>query len=344
MMRAPQIPNAGGATGGHVPVMLAEVMAALAPHDGGIYVDGTFGAGGYTRAILDSCDCTVWAIDRDPDAIARAETLAAGYRGRLNPVHGRFGAMDALLAERGVGAVDGVTLDLGVSSPQIDEAERGFSFRADGPLDMRMERSGASAADVVNTASEETLADILYVYGEERRARAIARAIVRARAEAAITRTGELVAVVHRAIGPRVGPKGGQIDSATRTFQALRIHVNDELGELESGLAAAERLLAPDGRLAVVSFHSLEDRAVKSFLSLRAGSSARPSRHQPSLSSRGTTRAAAPPFSLPNRKAARPSDAESDANPRARSARLRAAIRTDAPPLPMARTDRSEHS
>jgi 16S rRNA (cytosine1402-N4)-methyltransferase len=323
-------------SGGHVPVMLAEVMKALAPRDGGIYVDGTFGAGGYTRAILDSCDCTVWAIDRDPDAIARANALAAAYRGRLHSVHGRFGAMESLLAERGVTMVDGVALDLGVSSPQIDEAARGFSFRADGPLDMRMGKTGASAADVVNTADEETLADILYIYGEERRARAIARAIVRARAEKAIARTDELVAVVHRAIGPRVGPKGARIDSATRTFQALRIHVNDELGELESGLADAERLLAPDGRLVVVSFHSLEDRTVKSFLSLRVGSSARPSRHQPSLSSRGTTRAAAPPFSLLTRKAARPSEAECAANPRARSARMRAAIRTGAPPIPTA--------
>jgi 16S rRNA (cytosine1402-N4)-methyltransferase len=324
--------------------MLAEVMAALAPHTGGIYVDGTFGAGGYTRAILESCDCTVWAIDRDPDAIARAEAMATEYRGRLTPVHGRFGAMDALLAARGVQAVDGVALDLGVSSPQLDEAERGFSFRFDGPLDMRMERNGPSAADVVNTADEETLADILYIYGEERRARPIARAIVRARAEAPITRTGELVAIVHRAIGPRTGPKGGQIDSATRTFQALRIHVNDELGEVEHGLAAAERLLAPGGRLAVVSFHSLEDRAVKSFFSLRAGSSARPSRHQPSLSSRGTTRAAAPSFTLPVRKAVRPTESECAANPRARSARLRAAVRTNAPPMPPVHSDdRSAH-
>ncbi|MGE5540335.1 MAG: 16S rRNA (cytosine(1402)-N(4))-methyltransferase RsmH [Gemmatimonas sp.] len=325
MIRAPQ-----ALPGGHVPVLLAEVMAALSPRDGGIYVDGTFGAGGYSRAILDSCDCTVWAIDRDPDAIRRAEALARDYDGRLHPVLGRFGDMDRLLADHGVTAVDGVTLDLGVSSPQLDEADRGFSFRADGPLDMRMEKSGASAADVVNTAEESELADILYVYGEERRARAIARAIGRARAEEPITRTQQLVAVVHRAIGPR----SGDVDSATRTFQALRIHVNDEMGELERGLAAAERILAPGGRLAVVSFHSLEDRTVKSFLSLRAGSSARPSRHQPSLSSRGTTRVAAPPFSLLVRKAVRPSDDECARNPRSRSARLRAAARTDAPPFP----------
>jgi 16S rRNA (cytosine1402-N4)-methyltransferase len=320
--------------GGHVPVLLPEVMAALQPRDGGIYVDGTFGAGGYTHAILESCDCTVWAIDRDPDAIGRAERMAAGYRGRLHPVEGRFGAMDALLAERGVDTVDGVALDFGVSSPQIDEPARGFSFRADGPLDMRMEKSGVSAADVVNGADETTLADILYDFGEERRARTVARAVVRARSEKPITRTEELVAVVHRAIGSRSGPKGLQIDSATRTFQALRIYVNDELGEIERGLHAAERILAPEGRFVVVSFHSLEDRTVKSFFSLRAGSSARPSRHQPSLSSRGTTRAAAPTFSLLTRKAVRPSEAEGRINPRARSARLRAAVRTDAPPFP----------
>ncbi|HTI88004.1 MAG TPA: 16S rRNA (cytosine(1402)-N(4))-methyltransferase RsmH [Alphaproteobacteria bacterium] len=326
MTRAPQT-----LPGGHVPVLLPEVMAALSPRDGGIYVDGTFGAGGYTRAILESCHCTVWAIDRDPDAIRRAESMARDFDGRLHPLQGRFGDMDRLLAERGVSAVDGVALDVGVSSPQLDEAERGFSFRVDGPLDMRMEQAGASAADIVNTADEAMLADILHHYGEERRARAIARAITRARAESPITRTQQLVAVVHRAIGPR----SGEVDSATRTFQALRIHVNDELGELERGLSAAERLLAPGGRLAVVSFHSLEDRTVKSFLSLRAGSSARPSRHQPSLSSRGTTREAAPPFSLLGRKPVRPTDEECARNPRARSARLRAAIRTDAPPVPL---------
>lgn len=323
--------------GGHVPVLLAEAMAALAPRNGGIYIDGTFGAGGYTRAILDSCDCTVWAIDRDPDAIARAERMAGGYGGRLHPVEGRFGAMDHLLAARGIKAVDGVTLDLGVSSPQIDEPSRGFSFRAEGPLDMRMEKRGASAADVVNNADEETLANILYEFGEERRSRAVARAIVRARAEKPITRTEELAAIVHRAIGP----KTGDVDSATRTFQALRIYVNDEIGEIETGLAAAERVLMPDGRLVVVSFHSLEDRTVKSFLSLRAGSSARPSRHQPSLSSRGTTRAAAPTFSLRTRKAVRPSEGECASNPRARSARLRAAVRTAAPPMSQSEGARS---
>ena len=315
--------------GGHVPVMLVEVMNALSPRNGGIYVDGTFGAGGYTRAILDSCDCTVWAIDRDPDAIERAKDLANSYRGRLHPIQGRFGAMDRLLSEHGVTMVDGVALDLGVSSQQIDQPERGFSFRGDGPLDMRMEKTGLSAADVINTADEATLADIFYIYGEERRSRAVARAIVRARTEKAISRTSELVSIIHRAIGPRTG----EVDSATRTFQALRIHINDEMGEIENGLKAAERLLAPDGRLVVVSFHSLEDRTVKSFFSLRAGSSARPSRHQPSLSSRGTTRAAAPPFSLLTRKTVRPSAAECDVNPRARSARMRAGARTDAPPF-----------
>jgi 16S rRNA (cytosine1402-N4)-methyltransferase len=320
------------ARGGHVPVLLAEVMQALSPRDGGIYVDGTFGAGGYTRAILEACDCTVWGIDRDPDAIDRATAMATAYNGKLRPLQGRFGDMDTLLNEHGVAKVDGVTLDLGVSSPQIDEAARGFSFRADGPLDMRMEKNGESAADIVNTTDEETLADILYIYGEERRSRAVARAIVKARTEKAITRTAELVSIVHSAIGSRVGPKGNQIDSATRTFQALRIRVNDEIGEIERGLKAAERLLAPDGRLVVVSFHSLEDRTVKSFFSLRAGSSARPSRHQPSLSSRGTTQAA-PPFSLLTKKTIRPSDAECAVNPRARSARMRAGLRSDGPVL-----------
>jgi 16S rRNA (cytosine1402-N4)-methyltransferase len=318
------------ARGGHVPVLLAEVMQALSPRDGGIYVDGTFGAGGYTRAILEACDCTVWAIDRDPDAIERANAMASAFDGKLHPVQGRFGDMDTLLNARGIAKVDGVAFDFGVSSPQIDEAERGFSFRFDGPLDMRMEKNGESAADIVNTVDEKTLADILYIYGEERRSRAVARAIVKARADKAITRTAELVSIVHGAIGPRVGPKGSQIDSATRTFQALRIRVNDEIGEIERGLAAAERLLAPDGRLVVVSFHSLEDRTVKSFFSLRAGSSARPSRHQPSLSSRGTT-PAAPPFSLLSKKAIRPSDTECATNPRARSARLRAGVRNDSP-------------
>ncbi len=321
---------------GHAPVMLAEVLAALAPAPGGVYVDGTFGGGGYTRALLDAADCAVWAIDRDADAVARGAALAALYPGRLTVLAGRFGEMEGLLARHGIDKVDGVVLDLGVSSFQLDDPARGFSFQADGPLDMRMGGDGPSATDAVNLLSEQALADIIHGYGEERFARTIARRIVAARAEAPIATTGALAGIVRRAVRSRVKEgraRGGReaIDPATRTFQALRIHVNDELGEIERGLAAAERLLKPGGRLVVVAFHSLEDRSVKSFLSGRCGSRARPSRHQPSLSSRGTTREAAPTFHLLRSGALKASAAEVAANPRARSARLRAAVRTDAP-------------
>lgn len=316
----------------HVPVMLSEVLDALAPRNGEVYLDGTFGGGGYTRAILDAADCTVWAVDRDPEAIERGRALEREYAGRLTVLAGRFGEMDRLLAARGINHVDGVVLDLGVSSFQIDDAARGFSFQADGPLDMRMGEDGRSAADVVNSMSEEDLADIIYEYGEERFARSVARAIARARAEAPIRTTGALADIVRRAVrGRRPGSARDKIDPATRTFQALRIHVNDELGEINRGLAAAERILRPGGRLVVVAFHSLEDRSVKSFFSVRCGSRARPSRHQPSLSSRGTVNEAAPTFHLLHRGAVKPRAAEADANPRARSARLRAATRTDAP-------------
>ncbi len=312
----------------HIPVMLAEVVAALAPRDGALYVDGTFGAGGYARAILDAADCRVVGIDRDPAAVARGRALEADYPGRLSVVQGRFGTMDRILAERGTGPADGVALDLGVSSPQLDEAERGFSFRFDGPLDMRMGPDGPTAADVVNTASESDLADIVHRLGEERFARRVARAIVAARAEAPILRTGRLADVV-RAVVPK--SRDG-IDPATRTFQALRLFVNDELGELARGLAAAERALAPGGRLAVVSFHSLEDRAVKAFLKERAEAPPAPSRHAPPVAQP----ARAPSFRLLHRKPAAPSAAELANNPRARSARLRAAERTTAPPFPAA--------
>ncbi len=325
---------------GHTPVLLNEVLAALAPKDGEIFVDGTFGAGGYSRALLDSCDCHVYGIDRDPRARAAAEALKARYGERLTFIPGRFGDMQALLEAVGVSAIDGVALDLGVSSMQIDDPARGFSFREDGPLDMRMSGAeggdGPSAADVVNSADEETLADIIYNYGEERFSRAIARAIVAARAEAPITRTGALADIVRGAVRRRQGGKGRRatetIDPATRTFQALRIHVNDELGELDRGLEAAETLLRPAGRLAIVSFHSLEDRRVKSFLAARCGTSARPSRHSPSLHARGIARGAVPSFRLLTRKAVKPSAEETARNPRARSARLRAAVRTEAPP------------
>ncbi|MBP2315281.1 16S rRNA (cytosine(1402)-N(4))-methyltransferase RsmH [Azospirillum soli] len=311
----------------HVPVLLNEVVAALAPRDGGVYVDGTFGAGGYTRAILEAANCRVWGIDRDPQAIERGRQLAAAYPGRLEIVEGRFGDMGSLLAARGVESVDGVALDIGVSSPQIDEPERGFSFRFDGPLDMRMGRDGPTAADVVNTAEQDELADIIFHYGEERMARRVARAIVAARKDAPIERTRQLAEIV-RSVVPK--GKGDAIDPATRTFQALRIHVNDELGELRRGLAAAESLLKPGGRLAVVSFHSLEDREVKTFLKERSSPPPSPSRHAPTA----PADARAPSFRLLSRKPIGPTEAEASSNPRARSARLRAAERTAAPTFP----------
>lgn len=331
---------------GHTPVLLNEVLAALAPRDGEIFVDGTFGAGGYSRALLDSCDCRVYGIDRDPRARAAADALQARYGERLTFIPGRFGDMQALLESVGVPAVDGVALDLGVSSMQIDDPSRGFSFREDGPLDMRMEGTassdGPSAADLVNSADEEDLADIIYNYGDERFSRAIARAIVAARATAPIVRTGALADIVRGAVRRRAGKPRAQetIDPATRTFQALRIHVNDELGELDRGLAAAETLLRPAGRLAVVSFQSLEDHRVKSFLAARCGTSARPSRHSPSLHARGIARGAVPSFRLLTRKPVKPTAEETARNPRARSARLRAAARTEAPPYQVARDQR----
>ena len=301
----------------HIPVLLAEVVDALQPRDGGRYVDGTFGAGGYTTAMLDRADCRVIAIDRDPDAIAAGQALAERYAPRLRLIEGRFGDMVELLSAEGVEDVDGVALDLGVSSMQFDQAERGFSFRASGPLDMRMEKNGLSAADLVNDADESQLADIIFRYGEERRSRRVARAIVEARKQKRIETTGELAEIVRRAVGPQGRDES---DPATRTFQALRIAVNDELGELERGLAAAEQVLAPGGRLAVVSFHSLEDRQVKEFVRSRAGRTPGPSRHAPP---RGE--AAAPALRDLSRKPVTPSAAEIAANPRARSARLRVA-------------------
>jgi 16S rRNA (cytosine1402-N4)-methyltransferase len=314
-----------GAPSRHQPVMRREVIAALSPRDGAVYVDGTFGAGGYTTGLLDAANCRVWGIDRDPQAIARGRELAKTYAGRLELVAGRFGEMDRLLGIRDVAGVDGVALDLGVSSPQLDDAERGFSFRFDGPLDMRMGGDGPTAADAVNSLSEAELAEILFRYGEERQARRVARAIVVRRAEKPITRTLELAGIVRRV----VHAPGDAIDPATRTFQALRIWVNDELAELDSGLAAAERLLVPGGRLAVVSFHSLEDRRVKSFLKTRSGKTGSGSRHLPSaLGSRATRK---PSFKLLGNRALRPEADELAANPRARSARLRTAERTAAP-------------
>ncbi len=305
----------------HIPVMLPEVLHALAPRDGAIYMDGTFGGGGYSAAILGAASCTLWAIDRDPAAIARGAALAARHPGRLHLLEGRFGDMIDLLTARGVRQLDGVVLDVGVSSFQIDDPARGFSFRSDGPLDMRMGAHGPTAADLVNTLDEDDLADTLYQLGEERLSRRIARAIVIARAEAPITTTQQLANVI-RAVVPK--DKSG-IDPATRSFQALRIRVNDELGEIERALAAAAGLLAPGGRLVVVSFHSLEDRLVKRFMQDAAGQTPAPSRHDP----RGLTARPAPQFRLLTRGAQRPSATELAVNPRARSARLRALARLD---------------
>jgi 16S rRNA (cytosine1402-N4)-methyltransferase len=301
----------------HVPVLAREVVDALRPRDGGRYVDGTFGAGGYSSAVLDRARCQVIALDRDPDAIAAGQVLAERYAPRLRLIEGRFGDMAELLSAEGVDEVDGVALDLGVSSMQFDQADRGFSFRASGPLDMRMERSGPSAADLVNEADEAELADIIWRYGEERKSRRVARAIVEARRQKPIETTGELAEIVRRAVGPQGRDES---DPATRTFQALRIAVNDELGELERGLVAAEQVLAPGGRLAVVSFHSLEDRAVKQFVRARAGRLPAPSRHAPP---RAQDRAAT--LSDLTRKPVLPSAGEIAKNPRARSARLRVA-------------------
>jgi 16S rRNA (cytosine1402-N4)-methyltransferase len=307
----------------HKPVLLAEVIEALLPaghdHDGAIFVDGTFGAGGYTRALLDAANCTVFAIDRDPDAIKGAAPLIERYADRLHVIQGRFGDLARLLAERGVDAVNGITFDFGVSSMQLDQAARGFSFRFSGPLDMRMEQAGPSAAELVNAMAERPLADLIFTFGEERQARRIARAIVAARDLAPIETTDRLAEIVRRAIGGKPNPKA--IDPATRTFQALRIAVNDELGEIDRGLAAAEQLLAPGGRLAVVSFHSLEDRRVKQYLRDRAGAAPKGSRHLP-ITAQDETK---PVFRLIAAGGITASEAELADNPRSRSARLRVA-------------------
>ncbi len=319
---------------GHIPAMLEEVMTALQPRDDAIYVDGTFGGGGYAAALLSRAHCTVYGIDRDRAAIARGRALLERFEGRLTLIHGRFSDMDALLAKRGVTKADGVALDLGVSSFQLDDSARGFAFGHDGPLDMRMDANeGKSAAELINTLAEGALADILKRYGEEKRARSLARAIVASRP---IGRTRELAELVER----HLGRGAGRIHPATRTFQALRIAVNDELLELEEGLAAAERVLSPKGRLAVVSFHSLEDRIVKRFLSERTGRAARGSRHAPSRELRNE-----PSFRNLGKTPARPGADEVKANPRARSARLRVAERTTAPVWhPSTEVPKGEHA
>jgi 16S rRNA (cytosine1402-N4)-methyltransferase len=305
----------------HIPVMLREVMAQLAPRPDGVYLDGTFGGGGYAAAIL-ATGCTLFAIDRDPDAIARGAALALRHPGKLHLIQGGFGEMLALLATRGVTRLDGVVLDLGMSSFQIDDAQRGFSFRHDGPLDMRMGRDGPTAADLVMQLGEAELADTLYEFGEERLSRRIARAIVAARQLAAITTTQQLAEII-RAVVPK--DKSG-IDPATRSFQALRIRVNDELGQIERALAQASELLAPLGRLVVVSFHSLEDRLVKRFMTEASGRTPGPSRFDP----RGLLAREAAAFKLLTPRPLRPGDDEAAANPRARSAKLRAMQRLDA--------------
>jgi 16S rRNA (cytosine1402-N4)-methyltransferase len=316
----------GARTAGHVPVLLAEMLAALAPHQGGRYLDATFGGGGYAAAILQSAACTLWAIDRDPDAIARGAVLAARFPGRLHLLEGCFGDMLALLQQAGVASLDGVVLDLGVSSYQLDQPARGFSFRTEGPLDMRMGRDGPTAADLVNTLPERELADVLFQLGEERASRRIAHAIVAARAEAPIETTARLAAII-RGVLP---PDRSGIDPATRSFQALRIRVNDELGEIERALHAAAQLLAPGGRLVVVAFHSLEDRIVKRFMTDAAGRAPSPSRHDP----RGLLARDRAQFRLLTPRAVRPGASETAANPRARSARLRALERLSADESP----------
>ena len=302
----------------HIPVLRDEVIAALAITSGETHVDGTFGAGGYSAAML-AAGANVHGFDQDPDAIDDGQDLVEEHIGNLTLHHRRYSEMAEVLAGQ---EIDGVALDIGVSSMQLDQVERGFSFRTDGPLDMRMAQQGMSAADFLNEASEEEIADVIYRYGEERRSRRIAKAIVAARP---LTRTIELAQVVRKALGHRPGDKK---DPATRTFQAIRIHINRELGELEDGLEAAEKLLQSGGRLAVVTFHSLEDRIVKNFLRDRSGQRSSVSRHLPQISEKRP----APTFHKPA-KAVRPAVAEQAHNPRARSATLRSAVRTDAPPV-----------
>ena len=303
----------------HIPVLLNEVVESIAPKDGGVYVDGTFGAGGYTRAVLDAADCTVYAIDRDPDAIREGQKLVDAYKGRLHLLHGTFGEMAELVRGEGVDFVDGVMLDIGVSSMQIDRAERGFSFQKDGALDMRMSQNGLSAADVLNTFGEREIADIIYKYGEERFSRRIAAAVVEQRKTAPFKTTLEFADLIRRT----VPHKREDIDPATRSFQALRIYVNDELGQLESGLSAAHNLLKAGGRMAVVSFHSLEDRIVKTFMQEKSGKTANPSRYMPVVEKQAATLKAI------TKKPILPTESETKFNPRARSARLRVAEKAE---------------
>ncbi len=314
---------AGGPTR-HIPVMLPEVMAAMAPAAGEIYIDGTFGAGGYARGLLEKANCRVLGLDRDARAIADGQSLVKEYYPRLILKQGEFSDLEHFAADEGYGHVDGITLDIGVSSMQIDDPERGFSFQNDGPLDMRMGTGGPSAADVINQVGEDDLANIIFVLGEERRSRAIARALVAVRKTAPISRTGELAELVSRVLG---GRRGAKRHPATKTFQALRAFVNRELEELVKALYAAESLLREGGRLVVVAFHSLEDRIVKRFIGGASSPEPAVSRHLPIAVSTDFEATFIPLF----RGARTPGKKEIEANPRARSARLRAAVRTGAP-------------
>jgi len=321
MMVGSDGPAVAGGLARHVPVLARPALELLNVHDGGIYIDGTFGAGGYTRAILAAADAHVIGIDRDQSAVANGAGLVQSANGRLTLVEERFSALDRVAEKFGHTFVDGVVLDLGVSSMQLDEAERGFSFRLDGPLDMRMGTEGPSAAEVVAQASERDLADIIFQLGEERHSRGVARAIVAARKQAPLVTTKALADIVGRVIRT----KPNQIHPATRTFQALRIFVNEELAELVAALAAAERILKAGGRLVVVTFHSLEDRIVKTFLAERSRTIG-VSRHLPDVE------APAPTFRLLTKRPVAPDEAEIAGNPRARSAKLRAGERSEAPP------------
>ena len=313
----------------HIPVLLTEVLETLQPGPGQRIIDATFGAGGYTRAILDAAPCEVLALDRDPTAIAGGAVLVSKFAPRLKLVESEFGRLDVIAEDEGFAPVDGVVLDIGVSSMQLDTPERGFSFQQDGPLDMRMAASGLNAADVVNTYEESRLADILYQLGEEHRSRAVARAIVKHRTQKPFATTLELAEVVSRALGGRRHDQ--KVHPATRTFQGLRIYVNDELGELRRALAAAERILKPGGRLVVVTFHSLEDRIVKRFLTRRSGAAPRTSRYLPDACEQFD----APSFQIVNRRPLTSQKGELEVNPRARSARLRAVVRTAAAAWPL---------
>ena len=311
----------------HIPVLLPEVLSALAPQDG-TFIDGTFGAGGYATAILNAAPgARVLAIDRDPTAVAAGQGLVSEAGGRLTLVEGTFGELERIATDAGFAPVDGVVLDIGVSSMQLDNPERGFSFQGDGPLDMRMGKDGPTAADIVNREDDSDLADIFFYLGDERRSRAVARAIVARRSEKPFTRTSELAELAERVLGRQ---KIAGRHAATRIFQALRIYVNDELGQLVRGLAAAENVLKPGGRLAVVTFHSLEDGIVKRFLRRRAEKESQGSRHLPP----GETPKFAPSFRITSQRPVTAGYDELAANPRARSAKLRSAIRTQAEAWP----------